>query len=111
MNKFNARVCYVDGIRFPSTHEAERYLILKDKLRRHEITDLRLQVPYEIIEPQQFGKKKIRAAHYYADFVYMQGGRLVVEDAKGYKGGTAYDLFKLKKKLMLMRHGIWVNEV
>ena len=110
-NKFNARVCYVDGKKFSSKHEAERYLILKGKLQRHEIQDLQLQVRYEIVEPQKAGNERVRASHYIADFVYKENGRLVVEDAKGYRKKAVYDLFKLKKKLMLKRYGIWVNEV
>ena len=110
-NKFNARVCYVDGIRFPSTHEAERYLILKDRQKRGEIQGLCLQVKYELIPPQRKGKYKLREAEYIADFTYYRNGELVVEDAKGYKKGEAYRLFTLKKKLMLQKYGIWVYEV
>ena len=111
MNKYNARSCYVDGIKFPSKHEAERYMILKYMQKRGEIKGLRLQVKYELIPPQRLGKHKLREANYIADFTYYRNNELVVEDAKGYKDGEAYRLFKLKKKLMLYQHGIWVEEV
>ena len=52
-----------------------------------------------------------RAAEYRADFVYWQDGKLVVEDAKGYKGGEAYKLFVWKRKMMLWLYGIQVREV
>ena len=110
-NKYFAKTSYVDGIKFPSTHEAERYLILKTKLKRGEIHDLKRQVKYELLPPQRQGKHKLREAEYIADFTYYRNGELVIEDAKGYKGGEAYRLFKLKKKLMLYQHGLWVNEV
>ena len=110
-NKFNARTCYVDGIRFPSTHEAERYIVLKHKLKHGEIKDLKLQVKYELLPPQRKGKNKLRESEYIADFTYYRNGELVVEDAKGYKDGDAYRIFKLKKKMMLFFHDIWVEEV
>ena len=37
--------------------------------------------------------------------------RTIVEDVKGYKGGQAYTIFKIKKKLMLYLYGIEVDEV
>lgn len=111
MNKFNASRCYIDGKQFPSRHEAVRYLILKDKLRRGEIQGLKLQVKFQLLPPQRKGKHKLREAVYIADFTYYRNGELVVEDAKGYKGGEAYRLFKLKKKMMLSRYDIWVEEV
>ena len=110
-NKYNARTCYVDGIKFSSKHEAERYFVLRYQEKRGEIEGLRLQVKYNLLPPQTYGKKKLREAEYIADFTYYRNGKLVVEDAKGYKDGTAYRLFKLKKKFMLYRYGLWVEEV
>ena len=102
----------MDGIKFPSKHEAERYFVLKYQQKRGEIEGLQLQVKYNLLPPQKYGKEKLREAEYIADFVYYdRNGKLVVEDAKGYKDGEAYRLFKLKKKLMLYRYGIWVHEV
>lgn len=113
MNKYFAKTCYVDGIKFPSKHEAERYILLKSRQKKGEIYGLKLQQRYEIIPKQKQGKENIRAAYYIADFSYIDAntGELVVEDAKGYRDSTAYQLFRLKKKLMLLRCGIWVREV
>ena len=52
-----------------------------------------------------------RSGEYRADFCYWQDGKLVVEDAKGYKGGEAYKLFVWKRKTMLWLYGIKIREV
>lgn len=49
-----------------------------------------------------------KACVYYADFVYIdKDGNKVVEDAKGVRT----EAYKIKKKLMLYRHGIKIVEV
>ena len=109
MNKYNARKVTIDGIAFDSKKEAHRYAELKMLLRGGEIRDLRLQVEYELI-PKQVGE---RACNYIADFVYqdVRTGKTVVEDVKGYKKGAAYNIFAIKRKLMLWRYGIKVQEI
>lgn len=108
-NKYNARKAEIDGITFDSHKEAQRYAELKLLLRGGEIRDLRLQVKYELI-PKQNGE---RACEYIADFVYqdVRTGETVVEDVKGCKQGAAYNIFAIKRKLMLWRYGIKVVEV
>lgn len=115
----------VNGIEFQSRKEARRYQDLVLLLNAGQISDLRLQVPYELIPAQKEpptigsrggvkpGKTIERACIYVADFVYKdEFGRTVVEDVKGYRGNTgAYSIFRIKKKLMLWRHGISVKEV
>lgn len=109
MNKYNAKKAEIDGITFDSKKEAHRYAELKLLLRGGEIRDLRLQVEYELI-PKQVGE---RACNYIADFVYqdVRTGETVVEDVKGYKKGAAYSVFVMKRKLMLWRYEIRVQEV
>lgn len=113
MNKFHARKVWVDGRQFDSKVEADRYLVLKDKQRRGEIYGLECQRKFTVIEAQNVGKKHVREATYIADFVYYErwNGKMVVEDVKGCKEGVAYQLFVIKKKLMLQKYGIWVREV
>jgi hypothetical protein len=48
-----------------------------------------------------------RACVYKADFVYIENGRMVVEDVKGCKTPE----YKLKRKLMLWVKGIRIREV
>lgn len=97
------------GITFDSKAEHKRwqYLAMLEKAR--EIRDLRLQVPFELIPAQvsPSGKKE-RPTVYLADFVYVDAkGCQVVEDVKG----AVTPEFRLKRKLMLWRHGIEVKEV
>ena len=77
MSKYNAKKTIVDGITFDSKHEADRYCELKLLLRAGAITDLRLQVPFELQPAFTVnGKKKIDRYHYIADF-HVQGKRRV----------------------------------
>lgn len=78
------------------------------------VSDLREQVPYELI-PAQYeevqGKRKLveRACSYVADFVYTDNatGLQVVEDTKGFRTPE----YIIKRKLMLHVHGIRIREV
>ena len=74
--------------------------------RAGEISLLQEQVRYELL-PRQQGE---RAVIYIADFVYWKNGKMVVEDVKGYRKGTAYELYVIKRKLMLYRYGIHITE-
>lgn len=103
MSKYHAKKTVVDGIIFQSRKEAKRYQELKLMQRAGLISDLRRQVKYELI-PKQQGE---RAVSYIADFVYTEDGKTVVEDVKGVRT----PVYKIKKKLMLWRHGIRIREV
>ena len=124
-SKYNNNKTIVDGIRFDSEAEANRWCELKLLQRAGKIAGLDRQVKYELIpeyrEPDRIGPKggrkkgKIISSKkvYIADFVYYDSstGELVVEDVKGYRGGEAYKVFQLKKALMYDRYKILVKEV
>lgn len=124
-SKYNATKTIVDGIEFSSRKEAKRYKELSHLLAVGEISDLKMQVPYELIpaikEPDTFGAKGgrkpgktiERSCSYVADFTYLdKDGNFVCEDVKGYRGKTgAYSIFVIKRKLMLWRYNIKVREV
>lgn len=97
-SKYGAKPCVVDGHRFPSHLEANRYGCLKLLMRSGAIRDLRLQVRF----PLEFDG--VAVATYVADFVYQEllGGawRQVVEDTKGF----ATQVYKLKKRLFLQAY-------
>ena len=115
--KYNATKCVVDGIEFASKREANRYLELRLLERAGEISDLRLQVDFELIPNQyatekRYGKngkplkdKQVlleRKVVYRADFVYTdKDGKTVVEDTKGFRT-TEY---VLKRKMFLYKYG------
>ena len=109
MSKYHNRKVEIDGIKFDSIKEGERYLELKMLLRAGKIRDLQLQVEFELI-PKQAGEQACKDK---ADFVYHMAdtGKMVVEDVKGCKKGAAYQLFSIKRKLMLWRHGIKIVEI
>lgn len=112
-SKYGNRRTEVDGIRFDSRKEANRWHELKLMEKAGEISGLQRQVPFVLIPEQRAGGKVVeRACKYIADFVYylpipFGGLEMVVEDAKGVKTDT----YKIKKKLMLWVHGIQIKEV
>ena len=121
--KYNATKCLVDGIEFASKREANRYLKLRLLERAGEISDLRLQVDFELIPNQyrtekRYGKngkplkdKEVlleRKVVYRADFVYTdKNGKTVVEDTKGFRT-TEY---VLKRKMFLYKSGFPITEI
>ena len=102
-NKYKNQKVYVDGIKFDSQREANRYKRLKLLEKNGFIKNLRRQVVYELV-PKQAGE---RAVKYIADFVYTQDGEIVVEDVKGFKT----DAYIIKRKLMLYKYNIRIKEV
>ena len=119
-SKYGNHRVFRNGQRFDSEHEADRFFQLSMMQRAGQITDLQRQVPFELIptqrEPDTVGKRggiKLgkcieKSCVYYADFVYKdRNGNTVVEDAKGMKT----EAYKIKKKLMLYKHGIRIIEV
>lgn len=99
-SKLRNKVVIIDGIRFQSTWEGERYSILKILQRQGEISNLKLQVPYDLIINGHHVTK------YIADFVYDQGGVQIVEDAKGYITPE----YRIKRELMKATLGITIYE-
>lgn len=110
-NKYNNTKISINGQKFDSMKEFNRYNELLLLERAGAIQDLQRQVPFVLI-PSQYvaidGKTKLveRECKYIADFVYTENGETVVEDTKGVKT----DVYKIKKKLMLYTHGIQVKE-
>lgn len=112
-SKYNARKYEANGQTFDSKKEYTRYLTLLEMEQNGQISDLRLQVPFTLLPLQRVeGEKSLRAVKYIADFVYTQAdGKTVVEDVKGYRGGGAYAVFVIKKKLLYFTTGLFVHEV
>lgn len=102
-NKYGAKPTVVDGIRFHSKRESERYLELKLLERAGKIKELIQQPKF----PIQVEGEKI--CTYIADFSYWDNdhNRMVVEDVKGAK--TA--LYSIKKKLVEAIYSIEITEV
>ena len=99
--KYGNKKTVVNGIKFDSKWEAERYLYIKSLERAGRVKDLELQVRFNLIVNDQ----KICA--YIADFRYKREDKdgewhEIIEDAKGVETPE----FKLKKKLMKACLGI-----
>lgn len=123
MAKYGNKTVFVDGLPFDSKKEAARYRELSLLERAGEISDLKTQVPFELIPTayetyERYGKngKRLKdgrrciekAVVYKADFVYKDKyGNEVVEDTKGYKTKD----YIIKRKLMLDRYGIRIREL
>ena len=87
--KYGNRKVSVDGYKFDSVREAQRYIDLS------------------LVPKQKDSRGRvIREIRYIADFVYTENGKTVVEDAKGYKTKE----YELKKKLMKYFHNIEIKE-
>ena len=125
-SKYKNRKKLVDGIEFDSVKEARRWSELKLLEKAGEISDLRRQVKFVLIESQyeessevyQRGKNKGKPKRgkilehecsYIADFVYTdeKTGKTVVEDTKGFKTKD----YIIKRKLLLERYKIRITEV
>ena len=91
-SKYGNRRVEKNGEKFDSVREYERHLVLLDMQKRLEINKLRRQPRYDL----RVGG--VSVGTYVGDWVYedlREGGRLVVEDAKGFQTPE----FKLKWKL------------
>lgn len=124
MLKYHNKVCYYEGIKFHSKYERDYWIHLKREEAEGRISNLRRQVPYELI-PEVWGerikhlktKDKVeryriqQATHYYADFVYTDsdGNEIVVDTKSEYTRKLAD--YRLKKKMMLAFKGIAITEV
>lgn len=89
---------------YHSKKEAGRAAELALWVKLGIIQDLREQVKFELI-PKQDGE---RSCSFYADFVYFQDGKTVVEDVKS--PATKTPEYVIKRKLMLWIHKIRILE-
>lgn len=101
-SKFFSTAAWYQGIRFASIKERRRYIDLQFLQQQGIITELRLQVPFQLNEDGSFSYQ------YLADFVYrdVATGQLIVEDAKGFRTRE----YRKKKKLMWKVHRIRIKE-
>lgn len=100
VNKYRNIRTEVDGVSFHSKKEASRWRELKLLERAGHIFNLKRQVPYGL------DVEGIHITRYIADFVYVENGTEVVEDAKGIRT----PVYRLKKKLMYAIYGITIRE-
>lgn len=86
----------IGSLTFDSKLESEHYMLLKNRLKRGEITDLARQVKIELT---QYADKHRDKVHYIADFVFfdLELKQWIVWDSKG----MPTDAYKIKRKWLL----------
>lgn len=125
-SKYRNKKTVVDGLKFGSKKEARYYLHLRNLEREGKIRDLKTQVRFDFtIEGKMFRYvDSNRPVTYYADFTYIEDGKLKVVDVKcevfkgrlteaqkKRKAALIRPEYKLKKALMMSVHNILIEEV
>ena len=121
--KYNNTKVEYDGIKFDSKKEMQRYIVLKDAENSGAISNLELQVKYELIPAvreeyvehlKTKDKVKTRTLQlpitYTCDFQYFKDGVLIVEDVKASPKMLPKE-FVLKEKMMFALKGIKIKKV
>ena len=121
--KYNNTKVEYDGIKFDSKKEMQRYIVLKDAENSGVISNLELQVKYELIPAvreeyiehlKTKDKIKTRTLQlpitYTCDFQYLKDGVLIVEDVKASPKMLPKE-FVLKEKMMFALKGIRIKKV
>lgn len=107
-NKYRNKKVQYDEMTFDSKKEYSYYLKYKLMEQAGEIKDLKMQVPFTLIETFKLQDKTYRKTIYKADFTFIdKEGKYHVIDVKGIRT----DVYKLKKKLMAWKYGIEIEEV
>jgi hypothetical protein len=110
-NKHNNRITWLDGHKFQSLMERQRYVQLCLLSDSGAIRDLKVHPEFEIIpayprpgEPTRSGERQIPITIYEADFAYVETdtGYLIIEDVKG----QVLPVFQLKRKLFELQYVI-----
>lgn len=121
MAKYYSKKVTRDGMTFDSVKEYKRYCELRLLEKAGAISNLQRQVEFELIPTQREpdtvgvrggikrGKVIEKAVKYVADFVYTEGGRMIVEDVKS--PATKTRDYIIKRKIMLWAKGITIREV
>lgn len=115
ISKYNNEITEIQGRKFASKKEANRYKDLLLLEKAGVIKDLECQVPYELQPSYKQDNKTIRAIKYVADFVYKEKiksdvcemWKEVIEDTKGYRT----EIYKIKKKMFEYKYGVKIREL
>lgn len=112
-NKFNAVKVVIDGIKFDSITEGNRYEELKVLVRAGLIKDLEVQPVFILVKSVKFSgdKKATPAMRYTADFRYydIKKGKVIVEDVKSKATAKLTD-YRMRRHMMLAFHEIEILE-
>lgn len=104
-NKYNARQTRVDGIKFPSRKQANRYQELQLMVKAGEITNLELEKTIPLVVNGHL-ICKYRCDFVYTKLPYHPVESIIWEDVKGYTTNE----YRIKKKLMKAIYNIDILE-
>ena len=105
-SKYGNKKCEIGGEKYRSKREANRHQALLLLERAGLLENLRREVPFVLAPAVRINGRGRPALRYFADFVYVQGGVEIVEDAKGVRT----EGYRIKRHLMLSVHGISILE-
>lgn len=105
--KYRNQPVVVDGLKFDSKREANRWQVLRLQERAGDITQLKRQVPFVLAASVKIeGEKRARPAlRTVIDFTYWRNCAFVVEDTKVRETQVS----RIKRHLMKSVHGIDVR--
>lgn len=108
-NKFGAQKTEYNGNKYDSKSES-LYALTLDIKRKADDPDQKVlkverQVLYEVVV------ESVLICKYYLDFRVTYHDRIECIDVKGYKKGAAYQVFRIKKKLVEAIYGIKILEI
>ena len=109
-SKYHNKKVYYDGHWFDSQKEKSWYIKYKLMEQAGEIKDLKMQVPFTLIETFKLQDKTYIKTIYKADFTFIdKQGKYHVIDVKS--PSTRTQVYQLKKKLLAWKYGIEIEEV
>ena len=95
MSKYRNKKTQIGMYVFDSIAESKRYKELALLEKAGQIKGLELQPKFLLQEGFKKNGKTYRKIEYIADFMYIENGKVIIEDVKGMKT----DVFKLKRKM------------
>ena len=102
-SKYGNTTVEVDGHKFDSKKEANRYVELKYLEMAGEIKDLTVQPKFELVPAfTDVTGERHRQVCYIADFLYIDKNKkkTIIEDVKGMKT----EVYKIKKKMFMHKY-------
>jgi hypothetical protein len=105
-HKYNAKSMVVEGVRYDSIREYDRYQELVMKQKAGLIRGLKRQVVFRFIHNGIHVGKYVADATYYEPANGRKAWDLVVEDTKGVRT----PLYRRSKKMMIAFYGIEIRE-
>lgn len=112
VGKYRNRKVEHEGMTFDSEKELRRWRVLVLMQDAGHITELRRQVAFELAPAVRLdGEARMKTAlRYIADAVYVQDGKLIVEDVKS-KPTRTTAIYRAKKHLLATVHNLQIKEV